>query len=107
MIGTYTGEPLTEMIADQTNPWVESHGQPINWTRHPVSDWRARYGVTEVTDCEGCEHSILPGVIESMDTPEGIQRCDSCQRHRGDLDAALALAALVGGVVRFEIEDDE
>lgn len=50
--------------------------------------------------CDSCG-DILPGVIEDMDTHEGIQRCDECSVYDGDLEAALALADHVGGVVRF------
>jgi hypothetical protein len=40
-----------------------------------------------------------------MDTAEGVQRCDICDIYDGDLSAAQALAALVGGVVKFQAEE--
>jgi hypothetical protein len=41
-----------------------------------------------------------------MDTDEGIQRCDAADVFEGDLDAALALARVVGGIVKFSVESD-
>lgn len=95
MIATYDGHlPDSVLIDTGTNPWVEVDGTPVDWTKSPLAR----------TDCPCGEYRvILPGVLESMDTPDGIQRCDSCSTYDGDLAAALALAQLVGGVVRFEV----
>ena len=50
---------------------------------------------------------MVQGVIEAMDTPFGIQRCDNCGQYEGDLEAAAALAdALTDfyvGAVRFHV----
>jgi hypothetical protein len=54
--------------------------------------------------CDSCG-MVLPGVIESMDTDEGIQRCDECELYPGDCEAAQALASLVGGVVCYQAEE--
>lgn len=90
---TYTGQPATALIASGTNPWVEVGGIPVDWTtaQHPAA----------ANDCDQCAGSPVPGAIPAMDTPEGIQSCDLCQRAGGDLDAALALARLAGGVAKF------
>lgn len=56
-----------------------------------------------------CTGSPVAGTLPAMDTPEGIQRCDECQVFPGDLEAAQALADMVGGVVRFVkyVSDDD
>lgn len=97
---TYDGTPITAMIADRTNPWVEVDGVPYDWATdtHP-SDPTIEPGCT-------CFGSPIAGTIPAMDTDHGIQRCDECGVFEGDLEAALALAALVGGIVRFEVETD-
>lgn len=100
MIATYDGTPTGLMIADGTNPWVEVDGAPYDWTTNPLP-----------LDPDGdpecaCNLSPLAGTLDAVDDEYGIQRCDECQRFDGDLDAALALAHLVGGIVRFEAETD-
>ncbi|MFI5736195.1 hypothetical protein ACIA49_39135 [Kribbella sp. NPDC051587] len=97
-IGTYIGDlPADICIAADTNPWIEINGATVTWP-HPslVPD--------AANDCEGCAGEPLPGVVAPMDSEIGIQRCDNCQLFEGDLPAALALAACVGGVVKFEQE---
>lgn len=82
------------MIATGTNPWIEVDGKPVVWEAGPSCN----------PDCDSCG-SVLPGVIECMDTPEGIQRCDQCDTYEGDIEAAQALAAAIGGgVVVWEEE---
>lgn len=66
--------------------------------------------------CE-CEGDIIPGVhhpAAANGVIASVERCDTCERYPGDLDAALALAAVVGGEVWFQlqltdelVEDDE
>jgi hypothetical protein len=84
-------------IASGTNPWVEVDGEPIDWMTRPTDRRRT-------SDCDQCGE-ILDGVIEAMDTPEGIQRCDQCQVYDGDIEAAEALARLVGGTVKWTEEE--
>jgi hypothetical protein len=95
--GTYDGTPITAMIANQTNPWVEVDGKPVIWSET---------GLPRV-ECPCGENGqvVLASVLDGMDSPEGIQRCDACDIYEGDLDAALALANLVGGTVKYEIEE--
>lgn len=91
------------LIASRTNPWVEVNGEPVDWT-DPV--WNNQRVVRP--QCDTCNGTILPGVIEAMDSNEGIQRCDECDTYPGDLEAAWQLARLVDGVVVYETgEDDE
>ena len=54
-------------------------------------------------DCDTCAGCLLRGVIEAMDTPEGVQRCDECDLYPGDLEAAAALrdAFFPAGLVRY------
>lgn len=93
----YDTLPDGVLIADGTNPWVEVDGVPVDWTtvdlpRVPCS-------------CDEEHDALVDGVIDAIDSPEGIQRCDSAETNLGDLDAALALAKLVGGVVKFETDE--
>lgn len=85
------------LIAEVTNPWVEAGGHEVDWTR---VDFPPAVG----NKCETCWDSPIPGTLPAMDSPTGIQRCDACEKFEGDLEAALALAKLVNGVVRFEAE---
>ncbi len=97
-IGTYTGHlPADICIADDTNPWIEIDGSTVVWP-HPdlIPDAANEY--------EACAGAPLPGVLAPMDSEIGIQRCDTCQVFDGDLPAALALAALIDGVVKYELD---
>lgn len=96
---TYDGTPTGALIESDTNPWVEVNG----W----VVDWSTYDGPRAECPC-GDEHDApIPGVIAPIDTAEGINRCDAAGVFPGDLDAALALARLVGGVVKFEAADPD
>lgn len=75
------------------DPWVEIQGQPV--------DWQASIFRPASNGCDQCAGSPLPGVIPAMNTPEGVQRCDQCNRYFDDWAAVTALARLVGGVVKF------
>jgi hypothetical protein len=86
------------MIADGTNPWVEVDGVPV--------DWVEREPLHPVNDCGLCG-DFLDGAIAAMDTNEGVQRCDECDLFEGDIEAAEALARLVGGVVEWIEEGEE
>jgi hypothetical protein len=90
----YAGERTDVLIAGHTNPWVEVDGKPVDWTDAPLPP---RPGST----CDGCAGEPIPGVATAMDDRDGIQRCDSCALFAGDLDAAKALADLLGGRVFF------
>ncbi|HEY3514557.1 MAG TPA: hypothetical protein VGL36_35585 [Kribbella sp.] len=98
----FEGIPLPPgtFIADGTNPWIEVDGQPLAWPQLDVP-------VAQDNDCDQCGDEPVPGVLTGMDDAQGIQRCDTCNRYAGDLDAALALAQLVGGVVKFEPDSTE
>ena len=98
-VETYTGAPTGSLIADGTNPWVEVAGEPVDWTVY--------HGPRAECPC-GDGHDVpVPGVIAPIDTADGVNRCDAAQLFDGDLDAALALARLVGGVVKFEVATDD
>lgn len=90
---TYDGTQTDVQIEGQRNPWVEVDGTPVNWTASNLPR----------VPCPCGENGpvVLAGVLDSMDTDEGVQRCDTCLTYPGDLDAALALARLVGGVAKF------
>lgn len=90
----YDTLPDSARIASETNPWVEVDGVPVDWTTVDLP--------RTPCPCDEEHDALVPGVIDAMDTNEGIQMCDSTDVFEGDLDAALALARLVGGVVKFE-----
>lgn len=95
---TYDGSDIGDAkIESDTNPWVELDGEPVDWMRVLLP--------RRACPCGESGKVLIPGVLDAMDTPEGIQRCDTCNTYPGDLDAALALAKLVGGVVKFTQED--
>lgn len=77
------------MIASETNPWLQdSAGNRIDL----IGSGSPRTGQPELDgDCE-CFDGPVPGALVGMDSPEGIQRCDMCQRFDGDLAAARAVA---------------
>ena len=95
---TFTGWPIPGLIEDGTDPWVEVDGTPVDWVASQLPR----------TSCPCGESGqvVLAGVLDGMNTPQGVQRCDSCDRYPGDLDAALALAQLVGGQVKYQARDD-
>lgn len=98
VVRTFDGTPLNDVcIADETDPWLEVDGVPVTWPRDGLRG-------AERNDCGQCAGEPVPGALTRMNSEVGIQRCDTCIRFAGDLDAALALAELVGGVVKFEQE---
>lgn len=100
MITTYDST-LTEgvLIEDGTDPWIEVDGVAVDWTASPLPR-------TPCPCSEGFD-VIEPGVLDGMNTPHGVQRCDACRTYDGDLAAALALARRVGGVVKFEAAEED
>lgn len=109
----FDGElPDGVFIKRSTNPWLQAADEDdsvdLDLLRGDIGILR-----NDRTCVEGCSNCIVQGVIESMDTPDGIQRCDVCQLFDGDLEAAQALADAVtefyNGAVKysvwFEVED--
>jgi hypothetical protein len=97
MSKTFNGTYTDNTIASDTDPWVEINGEPVDWVARNLP-------ADPDNDCECCNDMPVPGVIAPMNTPQGIERCDECQRFEGDLDAAFALAKLVNGTVHYEGE---
>lgn len=54
-----------------------------------------------------CDCWPVPGVLAPMNDSFGVQACDICSFDLSDLDAALRLAQLIGGDVRFWQDDPE
>jgi len=54
-----------------------------------------------------CDCWPVPGVVAPMNDRYGVQACDVCSFDLSDLDAALRLAQLIGGEVRFWQHDAE
>ena len=74
-------------IAEGSDPWLQRDGSVVNLRPH-----LARLSPDPDCDCPG-------GVFAPTGngpTDQGIERCDECQTHPGDLAAAEALAALIG-----------
>lgn len=69
-------------------------------------------GTQVTTDEEGCEcdSSPLPGVTNSIPDERGIvaniERCDSCCRFEGDLEAALVVQFIHGGRIFYYQEGE-
>lgn len=97
--GGVTIEELGERLIDG-DPWVEVDGMPIDWRFAQLPSQR----VMECADNTCGE--ILDGVIECMNTPYGVERCDVCGIYDGDLSAAQALAEYAGGEVRVHPDND-
>jgi hypothetical protein len=67
----------------------------------------ARTRLPDATPTPGCGCWPRPHVLAPMNSPYGIQRCDSCAPDGfGDFDAAALLAEAVGGVVRFYVDGE-
>lgn len=81
------------LIEEDTDPWVEVNGEPVDWTSSTLP--------RVPCPCGENGEVVEPGVLDGMNSPHGVQRCDACSTYDGDLDAALALARRVGGVARF------
>jgi hypothetical protein len=87
----FEGElPEGWVIAGTTNPWIEEADSDTALDLEQVALSIGQ--LNNSGQCYGCYNCILEGVIEAMDTPEGIQRCDNCDVFEGDLEAAQALA---------------
>jgi len=94
----FTGWPIPGLIAPDTDPWVQLDGVPVDWTRA---------NLPRVTcPCGESGQVVLAGVLDGMNTPTGVQRCDSCDTYPGDLDATLALARHVGGSACYLSAED-
>lgn len=95
----YTGQP-DAMLEDATDPWLQDeHGalielEPVLATLPP--------GPT----CGECRGGFFAPTINGP-TEEGIERCDECDVHEGDFDAALALAALIPGATVWYLPDTD
>lgn len=98
-IATYDGSPIVGLIEDGTDPWIEVEGKPVDWTTSTLP--------RVPCPCGENGEVVLAGVLDGMNTAVGIQRCDACDTYPGDLDAALALARVVGGVVKFHNDRED
>jgi hypothetical protein len=85
----YTGDLTGVMIADQTDPWLQHpDGSEVDLLPHLAALTPGPCG----EDCSG--GFFAPTSNGPAD--QGIERCDQCNIYAGDLDAAVALAALIG-----------
>lgn len=74
-------------IGAESNPWLKDEdGESIDLT-----DLFNEPRIIIAGGCEQCGNGPVPGVLPAMDTPYGIQRCDTCGIYEGDLQAARAL----------------
>lgn len=66
----------------------------------PIARRIMDHAVTPPEPCDSC--ADLPGILPTESGPRiYVERCDACDLYAGDLDAAYALAQLVGGTVTF------
>lgn len=76
-----------------------------HWVGTPTLISREVTGITDVEEACECDDGLVPGALlgcgSTPGAPIGIEKCDLCNRFDDDLDAAVAAAELVGGVVRF------
>jgi hypothetical protein len=82
----YTGEDI--MLADGTDPWLQ----------HPdgsVVDVEPHVAALAPGPCGECRGEFFAPTGNGP-TEQGIERCDQCPTHAGDVDAAVQLAALIG-----------
>lgn len=96
----YTGDLTGVMIADQTDPWLQRpDGSVVTLVPHltPLEPGPV---------CGECRGGFF-APTDSGPTDQGIERCDECDLYLGDLDAALALAELIGPDITVWYEDDE
>ncbi len=76
----WTPEMTGVVIASETNPWLQVNGEPVDLTGMMLEGNH---------DCDCYQFS---GAQLGMDSETGIQRCDTCLRFDGDLEAAAAVA---------------
>lgn len=102
MVGIrYQGEP-SPMIADQTDPWLQHpDGTAVDLLPHLAN-------LTPGPVCGECAGGFFAPTSNGP-ADQGIERCDACDVHDGDLSAAVALAALIGPDVQvwYEPETEE
>jgi hypothetical protein len=94
----YTGQPGV-MLADATDPWLQ----------HPdgrIVDLEPHLEVLAPGACGECRGGYFAPTGNGP-ADDGIERCDQCDAHAGDLDAAVALAVLIGQGVTVWYEPDE
>lgn len=83
------------IIAAETEPWLQrDNGEEIDLTEYDLDTL-----LPQLNDCDGCAGT---GVFAPVNTNHGINRCDQCQAFPGDLEAAAAVAQVIGGHVYFE-----
>lgn len=83
----YTGQDAILMAAE-TDPWLQHpDGTVVDLTPHLRTMPPGPCG-----ECNGGFHAPTG----NGPTEQGIERCDACDVHPGDLDAAAALAAAIG-----------
>lgn len=89
----WTGPDDGRLIYGHTNPWLRDvDGEPIDLQALRESG-KIRMVPIDENGCDTCLDDVVPGAITAMDTPDGIQCCDSCGRIEGDLPAAAAVGA--------------
>ena len=97
MAQQYTGQAGV-MLADQSDPWLQRpDGSIVTIAWHLV--------LVSTGECGDCRGGFF-APTENGPTDQGIERCDECNVYAGDLDAALALAALIGPDITVWFEPD-
>jgi hypothetical protein len=84
----YDPTDIDVMLASETDPWLQRpDGSEVDLEPHlaPLA----------VGDCGECRGGFF-APTDNGPTGQGIELCDACNKFPGDLDAAVALAALIG-----------
>lgn len=88
-------------LADCTDPWLQHpDGSVVALTEHLAA--------LTPGECGECRGGFF-APTDNGPTEQGVERCDACDAYPGDLDAAVALAALIGPdiTVWYEPDTDE
>ena len=86
--------------ADQTDPWLQYPDGSV------VTTIELHLAHMALGPCEEC-HGGFFAPTGNGPTEHGIERCDACDLYEGDMEAAVALAAVIGPEVTVWFEPEE
>lgn len=94
----YTGQAITPGPRPESDPWLETpDGEVVSLAPHLATLERGA--------CGDCRAGFF-APTDNGPTDQGVERCDECDTYDGDLEAALALAAVIGPDVTVWYEAD-
>ena len=89
------------LLAEE-DPWVETAEGMVDW----INDIDGDVLLPAPTDPAECPETCHAGILVACNDEYGVQRCDQCQVYDGDIEAAIALANIVGGTAWVAVEAD-